>query len=104
MNKLDLENYIASLLNTPDVDPCILSETQEIQLLLKVYLSGLRRETFPINYLLKDFVLEEDIPVQFHTLVAQLAIIKSRTHKLHTEIYIIAERLLNEFKNYFSRP
>lgn len=97
----DLENYIEQLLNTSEVDNEVFAEIPNIQLLLWVYMLGLQKKDFDPTILLHTFTLKE-IPEQFHTLIAQLAIIKEKNFTGQMKYMLkTTEPLLKEFKNYF---
>lgn len=100
----DLENYIEVLLNTNKPNEKIKGEIPNIQLLLYVYMLGLNQEDFYPELLLKKFSLE-DTPTQFHTLIAQLSIIKgSEPQKNERPTQYLLQNttnLLKHFKNYF---
>ena len=101
----DLENYIEVLLNTNEPNGKIKGEIPNIQLLLYVYMLGLQKEDFYPELLLKKLLLE-NTPAQFHTLIAQLSIIKgSEPEKNERPTQYLLQsttKLLKEFKNYFS--
>lgn len=103
MKTQDLESYIGYLLNDPKVDPKIIEETQTVQLLLKVYCLGLQRKEFPISILHKTFDLDKETPAQFHTLVAQMAILKEGKSSPRAMEYLTINvgKLLKEFRNFF---
>ena len=103
MKKKDFENYIGSLLNEVDFDKRIMSELLNIQLLLSVYRLGLQHRDFPVEILLSESLEPENTPEEFHTLLAQMAIIKVKNANPNVMQYLIknTNNLLERFKNYF---
>ena len=108
MRKEDIKNYIGQLLNTLETK----AEESEIPnaiLLLAVYMAGLEKKPFPLDKIGNEHALkiEQEVPEQFHTLVAQLAIKKSRIEERINEPLVIEYLmrnmlyLLREFRNYF---
>ena len=83
----DIVNYISALLNTNEVKPETVKEIQNIQLLLFVYTLGLERKNLDARFLLKHFTLD-DTPPEYHTIVAQMAIIKSQSGDGRTMQYL----------------
>ena len=78
MKTENLEEYIGALLQQPKVDSSIMGETNNIQLLLHVYALGLQHKELSVDVFFCQFDLEKDTPAPYHTLVAQLAILKSK--------------------------
>jgi hypothetical protein len=104
----DIENYIEQLLNTTEIDKSVFAEIPNIQLLLAVYILGLQKKDLEPEILFHHFTLD-DLPAEFHTMLAQLSIIKAKStiEKIvaRPEIlqYLIqnTSKLLQEFKDYF---
>lgn len=108
MKTEDVKNYIRQLLNTIEVD----KEEAEIPnavLLLIVYIAGLQKKPFPLDFVGKEEALdiEKELPSEFHTLVAQLSIKKSkiveRTGDIRVIEYLNSQmlKLLEMLKKYF---
>ena len=111
MKNEDIKTYIGQLLNTPET----WAEESEIPnaiLLLAVYMAGLEKKPFPLDKIgyEQGLKVEDEIPAEYHTLVAQLAIKKSRieerTNKPRVKEYFMRDmsKLLECFRNYFLTP
>jgi hypothetical protein len=98
MKSEQVKDYIAALLNNPEVEKEV-GEVQNSLLLLNAYKAGLQRKEFPLDLLFKELKIEQAVPAQFHTLVAQIAVLK--TGKSPRYVYKNAGKLLQEFANYF---
>lgn len=110
MKQQDIKTYIQQLLNTIEVD----NEAKEIPnaiLLLVVYMNGLQGKPFPLDFIGKEdgLDIEKELPAQFHTLAAQLAIKKSKIDQRTNNIKVIdylsrnINHLLEDFINFFSK-
>ena len=111
MKKEEIKTYIGHLLNSPDIR----AEESEIPnsiLLLAVYMAGLEKKPFPLDKIGNEqgLKVEDEIPAEYHTLVAQLAIKKSRIEERMNEPrvreYLVRNmsKLLEDFRNYFLAP
>ena len=108
MKHQNIKNYIGELLNTSETN----KEEMEVPnaiLLLVVYMAGLERKSFPLEKIgIEDALdIEKELPAQFHTLVCQLSIKKSKIEQ-RTGDYKVADflnrnmrDLLEDFINYF---
>lgn len=77
MEKEDIKNYIKRLLNRTETT----LEENEIEAaaqILEVYKAGLERKPINLDIFFAHHNSIKEIPPQFHTLVAELAIIKSK--------------------------
>ena len=111
MKKEEIKTYIGQLLNTSEIR----AEESEIPnaiLLLAIYMAGLEKKPFPLDKIGNEHALkvEDEIPAEYHILVAQLAIKKSRieerTNKPRVSGYLMRNmaELLEDFRNYFLTP
>jgi hypothetical protein len=98
MDKEEIKQYIGYLLNEPKPDQKIIDEILEISIILIAYMTGLQNKKFPVDILLREIDIEKEIPVQFHTLVAQGAILKSK--KGNEYILKNSDKLLEELRKY----
>lgn len=101
MKTIQVKDYIGSLLEDQEPD---ISEVQNTIALYSVYIHGLLGKEFPIDILIKELKLEEEIPEIFHTLVAQSAIIKSKKTGGSNLEYLFknVSKLSSELKGYFN--
>lgn len=102
MNKEQLPEYIAALVQESPPPIAALGEIDNAILLLHVYICGLEGKDFPIGNL---GVNETNvIPAPFHTAIAQLAILKSGEGGRGRDYLLKSlERLLKRLPEYFVR-
>lgn len=103
MTNKDLELYIKRLLDALDINKEQI-EIPNVILLLVVYMAGLRNKPFPLEKINKELSIEQELPEQFHQLVAFLSILKSKTKKeCRTEDFYckMSLELLEELRRYF---
>ncbi len=107
MKKQDIKTYIEQFLNKLEAKE-EQAEVPNAILLLSVYMAGLKKEQFPLDLVGKEDGLDigKELPAQFHTLTAQLAIKKSKIEQRTNDIRIIEilnrnmSKLLEDFRNY----
>lgn len=103
MTNEDLEMYIKQLLNTLDINETQI-EIPNVILLLVVYMAGLRNMPFPLEKINEELSIKQELPEEFHQLVAFLSIFKSKTKKeCRTENFYckMSLELLEELRRYF---
>lgn len=108
MKQRDIKDYIAQLINQYETYQEV-SEVPNAILLLVVYVAGLQRKQFPLDKVGKEdgLDIEKELPAQFHKLVAQLSIKKSKIeqrtggYKILDYLNKNMQKLLDEFRNYF---
>lgn len=103
MKKEDILRYIGYLLQEPNPEPEIISEIPNVSLAIVSYMAGLQGKSFPIGNLMIEVDIEKEIPVQYYTIVAQCAILKSKkgSNKAIEYIRRNIEKYLEYFKYYF---
>ena len=103
MKKEQLQQYIGQLLDDPTPSPEIISEIPNVSLAVVSYMAGLQGKTFPYENLF-GVNIENEIPAQFHILIAQCAILKSKKGSNIATDYLIKNvvKLLLELQNYFT--
>ena len=107
MKREETQNYIKILLNRLDTEKEE-AEIQSVILLLMAYMAGLERKPLDLEKLVAELDIEKEIPAEYHTLVAQLAIIKSKLFQRTSDVRIIyyltrnVQKLLEEFRKYLT--
>lgn len=104
MKQTQIIEYISALLNNPEPQPEIIAEIQNSILLLLVYKAGLAGEDFPISKLIEELDIEIEIPVDFHMLLAQIAILISKKGDSRARgfLYKSVQNLLSDYEMFFN--
>jgi hypothetical protein len=103
MKTEQLQQYISQLLDKPTPSTEIMSEIPNVGLAVLSYMAGLQGKTFPYENLF-GVNIEKEIPAQFHILIAQCAILKSKKGSNIATDYLIKNvvKYLLELQNYFT--
>ena len=105
MTNENIKDYIGQLLNELEVGESV-TEIENVIRIFKAYLLGVQHKDIDFGTFLDKTNIEKDIPAQFHTLVAQLAIFKGfqKVSPIVREyISKTIEKLLKEFNLYFEK-
>jgi len=74
----EFQDYIKALTADPNLET---RELENAKLLLLFYMAGIERKDMPLDALRPEVISADLIPEQFHTTVAQLAVLKDREIK-----------------------
>lgn len=104
MKKEDITPYIQSLLADMNVEDAE-KEVQPMISATLAYMAGLEHKEFPIGELTStNLDIKQFVPEQFHTLVAQMAVLRGgKGGRVSDDLYKNCEKLANELGNYFRK-